>query len=423
MVSPHPSSPDVAVVGGGPVGLLAALLSVRAGLSCVLLERNEAPRGHTRAIGVHPPGLEILARAGVAEAFLSRGARIHEGMAFAAPGRPLGRLDFASLETRFPFVLTIPQPETEAILEEALKASAPGTVWRGWEVRRVTPATPKAGGRWTLPEVEAHHPTKGGLTLTPRFVLACDGKRSLVRESLAVRMILTPYTHRYLMGDIPVQDTRGRQMHVERAEIHLPEMGLVESFPLPGGVRRWVCAVSPSEEAGGAASLGSILSDRAGVQVDPASIMGLSAFGTERGIAGEPGAPGVLLLGDAAHVTSPIGGQGMNLGWMHAVEGVALAQAVVQGSQDPASGVLRFGERIRRRAQKVISRAEFNMRLGQATMVPAFRNARIRLMLGLGMTSRKAARQFSMHDLPGLVWPRLRQAEVPGRIPDPSGPA
>lgn len=423
MVTSPPDSPDVAVVGGGPVGLLAALLSVRAGLSCVLLERNAAPRGHTRAIGIHPPALEILARAGVAEAFLSCGVRIHEGMAFASPEQTLGRLDFASLDTPYPFVLTLPQPDTETILEQALVAAAPGTVWRGWEVRSVKPAMPKAGGRWTLPEIQTHHPTKGSHTLAPRFILACDGKRSPVRESLGVRMVITPYPHRYLMGDVPLQQTRGRQMNPERAEIHLPAMGLVESFPLPGELRRWVCAVSPQEEAGGVASLSAILLDRAGVQVDAASITGLSAFGTERGIAAEPGAPGVLLVGDAAHVTSPIGGQGMNLGWMHAVEGVALAQAVVQGSQDPASGVLRFGERIRRRARSVIARAEFNMRLGQPTMLPAFRNARIRLMLGLGVTSRKAARQFSMHDLPPLVWPRPPQTKGPVGIPDPPGSA
>jgi 2-polyprenyl-6-methoxyphenol hydroxylase-like FAD-dependent oxidoreductase len=401
-------APDVVVIGAGPVGLLAGILAVRAGLSCVVLERHPTRRAHSRAIGIHPPGLEILARAGVVGPFLERGEAIREGVAFGAPDRVLGRLDFAGLPGAFPLVLTLPQPDTEAILEDALLALAPEALWRGWDVTTVRPAVAPRAGVWDLPRIEARDQRGGAIrTLTPRFVLACDGKHSHARAQVGLTLSPTPYPHRYLMGDIPAQVTKGRVLTPGRAEIHLAPLGLVESFPLPGGWRRWVAAVSPLEEAGGTESLASILETRAGVRVDPAAIRMVSAFGTERGLASAPGAPGVLLVGDSGHLTSPIGGQGMNLGWMHAVEGVALAQAVVEGSQDPGEGVVRFGERIRRRALKVIARAEFNMRLGQATMMPALRNLRVRLMLSGGMPARKAARQFSMHDLPPVVWPRL----------------
>lgn len=401
------SSPDVAIVGGGPVGLLAGILAVRSGLSCVVLERQSEPWAHSRAIGIHPPALEILSRAGVVEAFLAAGETIVEGVAFAAPGRVLGRLDFSTLPSPFPFVLTLPQPSTEQILADALQAQAPGALQRGWDVTTVKAATAVRPGVWEPPQIEARGPEGTTAVFRPRFILACDGKRSHVREQLGLSMTPRAYPYRYLMGDIPVEATSGRILTPQQAEIHLAPLGLVESFPLPDGLRRWVAAVSPTEEAGGAESLAAILDHRAGVRVASTQIQLVSAFGTERGLASAPGVPGVLLVGDSGHLTSPIGGQGMNLGWMHAVEGVALAQAVVNGTQDVGEGVARHGLRIQRRARQVMGRAEFNMRLGQATMVPGLRNLRVRLMLSRGPAARKAARQFSMHDLPPLVWPRL----------------
>ena len=110
---------DIIVVGAGPVGMLAALLSAQQGLSVLLLEQSAQRPVQSRAIGITPPSLEILSRLGLAEAFIEQGVAVRVSEAFGRSMR-LGRIDFSGLRGDFPFVLSIPQDRTEALLEEAL---------------------------------------------------------------------------------------------------------------------------------------------------------------------------------------------------------------------------------------------------------------------------------------------------------------
>ena len=99
---------DVAVVGAGPVGLLLACLLVQRGLSVTVLEARGQSSEHSRAIGIHPPGIAVLAQLGLADAAIAAGTPIFRGEAWC-DGEMLGALEIGEAGGRYPFVLSLPQ--------------------------------------------------------------------------------------------------------------------------------------------------------------------------------------------------------------------------------------------------------------------------------------------------------------------------
>jgi len=340
---------DVIVVGGGAVGLFLGCRLAQLGLSCRVLERRTSPSPHSRAIGVRPPALERLAELGVAEAFLREGVKVTRGHAFAGT-RHLGTLEFASCPPPYPFVLTLPQPRTEAILAARLESLAPGALAPGSVVTGLEAARDGVTVRLA-----------GGSALRARYVVAADGKASGVRRALRIPFRGGSYPDTYLMGDFADTTALGPD-----AGLYLTPAGLVESFPLPGGVRRWVVktpgfAAQPTPEL-----LGKLVGERLGVRLPLGTNTMLSAFGVQRFLAGRFVAGRVALVGDAAHVLSPIGGQGMNLGWLGAWR---LAEALARGD-----GLAPYAAH-RRSARKAIVRAEFNTVMGRTSPVAPLRDA------------------------------------------------
>ena len=109
---------EVIVVGAGPVGMLLAGELSRLGVNVELLERRPSAGGGTRAIGVHSPVLAALEPSGLTERLLASAARVTRGEA-RSRGDVLGVVRFERLSRRFPFVATLPQAATEAVLAEA----------------------------------------------------------------------------------------------------------------------------------------------------------------------------------------------------------------------------------------------------------------------------------------------------------------
>src|ERR1700733_7034276 len=121
---------DVLVVGAGPTGMMMAGELVRRGLAVRVIDRADAPAKLSKAVGVHARSLEILDELGVADDLVSRGLPIG-GIAMWAGGTRIVDVDFAALDTRFPFVLCVSQVETETVLRELLER-------RGGRVERST---------------------------------------------------------------------------------------------------------------------------------------------------------------------------------------------------------------------------------------------------------------------------------------------
>ncbi|MDN4612183.1 FAD-dependent oxidoreductase [Arthrobacter burdickii] len=350
---------DVIVVGAGPVGLYTALLLRRAGLDAVVLERRTERSRHSRAIGIHPPALRALASGGIADELRGRGVLIREGVARSA-GRPVGTLSFGTLPGDEKYVLAVPQAVTEEVLERRLEEAFPGTLRRGVAVV----GTRDAGGS----VLAATRTVREDGVLEARLVVAADGARSPLRDAAGIRAPVRRYPDCYVMGDF-----RDSTQDGDDAVLYLETGGIVESFPLPGGIRRWVVRVGCPVERPTAEDLTQLILERTGVGVDPGTNSMLSAFEVQSRLADRFVSGRTVLVGDAAHEVSPIGGQGMNLGWLDAVRLVPIITASVRDGQDVAGDLALYEKERRAEAAVARRKAAINMALGRPLPAPLMR--------------------------------------------------
>jgi 2-polyprenyl-6-methoxyphenol hydroxylase-like FAD-dependent oxidoreductase len=380
---------DLLIVGGGPTGLVAGLEAAARGLRFRILERDAEPRARSRSIGIHPPALQLLAELGVTDALVEAGSQIRRGEALAGPGQPLGTLDFGSLPPPWNFILTLPQWKTEAILEAELLRRAPGSLVRSRAVQAVEAVGEGLQGR----AVVLDQPVADLECWTCRYLLACDGKRSELRSAAGIAWKGAPYPQRFVMGDFPT-DPEGRS----DALIVLHPRGLVESFPLGPTLRRWVVERGDDDNPNPAAALVREVFLRVGTPLDPASVQDLSTFGVERFQAARFCQGRMVLAGDAAHVVSPIGGQGMNLAWLNVRDAVRTLHQACVGDGDWDTLAPRLETRMRKRAQTVAARAEQNLWLATRGPLRGLRNRGVQGLLHSPFR-KELARRFSMHNV------------------------
>ncbi|MEQ9105487.1 MAG: NAD(P)/FAD-dependent oxidoreductase [Rhodothermales bacterium] len=332
------SGPSVGIVGAGPVGMYLALRLVRSGFDVRVYDGRREVRPHSRSIGIHPPAVALLRDLGLGPRLLERACVVTAGQGWWN-GRPVGRVALDGLGSP---LLTLPQHETEQALQDLLQQEAPGVL--------------RLGEKMSESDVEALASDSG-------VVVGCDGRNSVVRKWAGCAWEGGSYSLSYVMGDAPDTTPFGTE-----AVIMLGRKGLVECFPLPGGARRWVVRLMarPDMDATLRSVLSSAVADRTPFRIHPAAFTMTSAFGVER-FESRPMTRGkAFLLGDAAHILSPIGGQGMNLGWLDAE---ALHRALIRlraGSVGAGKIANQFAGERRRVFRAAARRAEFNMWMGAA---------------------------------------------------------
>jgi 2-polyprenyl-6-methoxyphenol hydroxylase-like FAD-dependent oxidoreductase len=385
---------DVLIAGGGPVGLYLAAALLQEGVRVKVLEQRESRNRHTRAIGIHPPALEALAGIQVASSLVQEGVRIRTGMAVSG-GRTVGTMAFDAVSDHYPFVLALPQFRTEELLEDRVRALDPGALVRGANVTAIrddgdkVTATVQASPGATIP-------SSHGSSATGALLVAADGARSLLRGALGVPVVRKAYPDHYLMGDF--DDGSG---YGDKAVLFLEPEGIVESFPLPGRVRRWVVRLDrPAQPEAGPRELAELVHSRTGFLPDSATNSMLSAFSVRAVTARRMVTGRTVLLGDAAHEISPIGGQGMNLGWLDAAELVPLICAALAG-ESTGRRVREFEKNRRRAAAASRRQAEINMMLGRPLSRPLLRvrTGAIGAAAAIPRVNQWAARRFTMQQI------------------------
>lgn len=379
---------DIIVVGAGPVGMLAALLSAQQGLSVLLLERSAERQIQARAIGITPPSLEIFRRIGLPGALIERGVAVQVSEVHGRRMR-LGRIDFRRMKSDFRFVLSIPQDRTESLLEEAVLADTSIRFLRGHHVIGCSDGEGHVAVTGNLADAGTFH-------FTGNYALACDGGKSTIREVLGIPFDGAPDRYTFLMGDF--EDTTGWG---KQARFVFTARGTVESFPLPDGKRRYVLRTPFFIKEHQTGYLGAELLWRAGIHVEGVRQFWESGFSVRRCMARTFCKGRVFLCGDSAHLMSPVGGQNLNTGFADAELAAWLSKLLI-GQRTSRQLALRLYNKVRKRAVRAaFRRARWMMLLGAVggRVGSAIRNFAIFLFLHFPIRQ-FLMQSFSMQSIP-----------------------
>lgn len=313
-----PATTDIAIVGAGPTGLALAVTLAEAGVDFVLLDRQAEGANTSRAAVVHARTLEVLDEldptGALSAGLVARGIpvtrfRIRDG------ARPLATIGFEGLPTAHPYALMVPQDQTEAVLLARLRALG-GDVHRPYEVTGI--AQDAEGVTLT---------TATGQTLRAAHAVGADGMHSAVREAAGIGFTGSAYEESFVLADVAMDWAPG----AAEVSLTLGTAGLTVVAPLPGGRYRMVASVAEAPAEPGLAFVQGLLDERASGQATVRAVVWSSRFRIHHRVADRYRAGRLFLAGDAAHVHSPAGGQGMNTGIQ---DGYALGRALAAGDPD-----------------------------------------------------------------------------------------
>ena len=299
-------NPDVLIVGAGPVGLTMAAELTRYGLKVRIIDQAPEPTDKSKALVVWPRTLEHLDRLGLASTFVSAGLKATHGRFFAR-NQELASISLNLGATPFPFALMIPQSKTERILTEHL-ASVSVTVERPVKLTAITTNDTAVTVRLTG-ENDAVE------TLTTPWLIACDGAHSTVRHSLNAPFEGDTLPASWVLADIHLNGP----VSTDSAEIHLHSEGILGIFPISSTRFRVIASTQAQENKDPTLTdIQTLLDRRDGRGLKVSDPIWLAAFNiNERKIANFRHNR-IFLAGDAAHIHSPAGGQGMNTGMQDA---------------------------------------------------------------------------------------------------------
>ena len=380
---------DVAIIGGGPTGLLLANLLGARGLRALVFDKREIPQSNSMAIGITPPSLELMRPLGLDRTFRDAGLPVRHAEVYEGRTR-VGRLDFARIDSDYPFFLSLPQARTIELLQDHLSRFPLVTRHAGLAFTGL--CQDANGVRATL-----RNSAGNTIEVQSRFLVGADGHRSEVRRAAGLDAREKTYPQRFVMADFRDESGLGAE-----ARLFFNAEASVESFPLPGGCRRWIVQGDALGQEDPLEHLIRKVQRLTGFDLRPESAQFVSGFGVKRMLVDCYHRGRVILVGDAAHVMSPIGGQGMNTGFADA-EMLAEILPLVLREPGRIDSCFATYHRIRRQAFKVAaSRAELGMWLGtrRGRVASWCRKQFIGRVLFSGLMERRLAPHFAMLTIP-----------------------
>jgi 2-polyprenyl-6-methoxyphenol hydroxylase-like FAD-dependent oxidoreductase len=293
----------ITIVGAGPVGLVFACELARRGVPFRIIDQLPAPTDESRAVVVHARSLEMFQRIGVVDQLIASGVRTRH-MDMRIPGRLLAHVDLTSVDSAFPFSVTTPQTETERVLTQRL-AGLGVTVERGVKLTSFEPHDDHV--RLTL----AHAGGKTETTETP-WLIGTDGAHSTCRHLAGTKLAGSFAGERFILGDVEADYDLAPDTMVS----YFTGQGALLAFPMGGQRLRLIAELptgSPLDLNPPLTLLQDITDQRAG-GIKIRSSHWLTEFEIHHAQVPAYRLGRVFLAGDAAHVHSPAGAQGMNTG-------------------------------------------------------------------------------------------------------------
>lgn len=297
---------DVLVVGAGPVGLTFSSELARHGVDFRVVEKSPDRTDKSKALALWPRSLEVLEQMGALGPFLEQGLRAHAGSLYGE-GRRLVHLSLAHVESEYPFVLMLPQSETERFLEDHLESFG-RRVERQVEMLRFEDRGDRVVSR-------LRHADGREEDVESRWLIGCDGAHSAVRHGLGIGFEGDTNPSNWYLADVRVE---GHHPPIDEISVYFHPDGVLACFPIAEPDRfRVIADAGPLQGEAADATLEQVqaIVDHRGPGglrlVDPVWV---TAFHINERKAKDYRKGRCVLAGDAAHIHSPAGGQGMNTG-------------------------------------------------------------------------------------------------------------
>lgn len=321
---------DVLVVGAGPTGLMLALQLVRRGIRVAIVDRHAGAAMQSRALGVQARTLEIYDKLGIADRALELG-KIGTGANLWSRGRRMARVplgDAGKTVTRYPYILILGQDDNERIMGEKLNALGVSVQWNT-ELVALAQDADKVTATLKLPGGDMRQ-------MTAAYVGGCDGAHSAVRELSGITFPGAPYEHVFFVADTQATGT----MVPDEVNVYLFRKGFHLLFPMRGEHHWRIVGMVPEELRGRCGltidDVMPTLRHEAGDALAVKSCTWFSTYRIHHRAASRFRDRRAFVLGDAAHIHSPVGAQGMNTGLQDAYNLAWKLARVVKGESGAA---------------------------------------------------------------------------------------